>query len=1060
MEKLNNRTLYFFIRSLFAKKYLLILFIPVTFIVSGFFVSTAFAGVTNITEDITENTHWTVGNSPYLISTSITVTTGATLNIDPGVVVKFDGGAGLIVDGKIEAEGTKTTPIYFTSLYDDVGGDTNGDGEDTTPVDGDWDCLLIESPEQSILNNVIERYSSDGLILYNGGSVSSNSYNSDQGIITFGSNSTFVNLAIQHIELYDASTISIEHAIISSDDNINPITIEGKSSLNLKNSEISGQGGYMISIYDNSSAIFDTDEISEISPNGTAIGVWGGSSLEISKGNVKNSYNGFEIFQNSNLTAKDLSLECDHDGIDVFVNSVLNLSGGNISCLNDGLALFSDTKANINGVKITDALDAGITAFSNTDINPITVTKSEITDNNYGFLIFDSAILAQQNSIHDNLTNGALTYPYDPPPTNLDFTNNWWGDKSGPTNSLNSDGIGDTVSDGISFTPFLKSDPLKPTKNPVILIPGVTGTYLIKDYGDKTEIWPNILNALISPFDNYLRDLELLPNGNTNLDFPMKIGDIIRGVSLPLVSDIHIFDNLILELENNGGYVEGENLFVFPYDWRLSNTKNAELLKDKIDEILYSTGAGKVDIVAHSMGGLVTKRYIAGNGEDKIDKLIFLGTPQLGAPKALKTLMFGDDMGIGIFVFGLNSNTVKTISQNMPSIYELLPSEKYIKDNGSYVTNALNTNISPISLNYNQTENFMINNGRNIDMFPFARNLHDSIDNLDLSGINAYNFVGCGGKTIGQIIAKQELSWTSSGFNFSNDFDLNYVNGDETVPLESANKTIGANLYFVDGTSHGALPSAEGVKQDILSILKGETLSNFPNILADSSACNIPGKVVSTHSPVELHIYDDTLNHTGPTADGEIENNIPGVQYDIIDGAKFAFLPDGVNYKIVTKATDTGGYNFQIKDIDKNDKITATYDWTLIPLETLKAKGEISVGPNYPESKYKVTMDNNGDNIPDTTVSSNLPADFKFYINILRKAIDSLNLDAKIKKDILNKIDKIEKKYEKGKDAKVVEKLTKLLQKISNNKGKLKNISKAEKDVIVNSINVLLEILI
>jgi dynein heavy chain len=33
-------------------------------------------------------------------------------------------------------------------------------------------------------------------------------------------------------------------------------------------------------------------------------------------------------------------------------------------------------------------------------------------------------------------------------------------------------------------------------RHPVILIPGITGTYLYKNYDDKGEIWPNLLKIL------------------------------------------------------------------------------------------------------------------------------------------------------------------------------------------------------------------------------------------------------------------------------------------------------------------------------------------------------------------------------------------------------------------------------------------------------------------------------------------------------------------------------------------------------------------------------------
>ena len=96
----------------------------------------------------------------------------------------------------------------------------------------------------------------------------------------------------------------------------------------------------------------------------------------------------------------------------------------------------------------------------------------------------------------------------------------------------------------------------------------------------------------------------------------------------------HGFDNLIATLKANG-YTDGVTLFTFPYDWHKSNVDTAALLKGKIDQVKQVCGCDKVDLVAHSMGGLVARQYIqsSGYGHD-VRNLIFLGTPQLGSPKA------------------------------------------------------------------------------------------------------------------------------------------------------------------------------------------------------------------------------------------------------------------------------------------------------------------------------------------------------------------------------------------------------------------------------------------
>jgi|GEM_PF-1442185 len=53
-------------------------------------------------------------------------------------------------------------------------------------------------------------------------------------------------------------------------------------------------------------------------------------------------------------------------------------------------------------------------------------------------------------------------------------------------------------------------------------------------------------------------------------------------------------------------------------------------LKDMVDWIKYKTGRSKVVIVAHSMGGLVARRYIQVFGSESVSKLLLIGTPNYG----------------------------------------------------------------------------------------------------------------------------------------------------------------------------------------------------------------------------------------------------------------------------------------------------------------------------------------------------------------------------------------------------------------------------------------------
>jgi len=129
----------------------------------------AFAPVTYaaiITSDIVADTVWTASESPYVIqmpfpndydSEQLKVMSGATLTIEPGVVVKFDSYNGIHVLGTLRAIGTQGQPIYFTSITDDtVGGDT--DAASTVPTDGQWRHLEFASGSTGDFDHVFIRY--------------------------------------------------------------------------------------------------------------------------------------------------------------------------------------------------------------------------------------------------------------------------------------------------------------------------------------------------------------------------------------------------------------------------------------------------------------------------------------------------------------------------------------------------------------------------------------------------------------------------------------------------------------------------------------------------------------------------------------------------------------------------------------------------------------------------------------------------------------------------------------------------------------------------------------
>jgi triacylglycerol lipase len=67
------------------------------------------------------------------------------------------------------------------------------------------------------------------------------------------------------------------------------------------------------------------------------------------------------------------------------------------------------------------------------------------------------------------------------------------------------------------------------------------------------------------------------------------------------------------------------------YNWHQSNATTASQISTKVDSILAATGATKVDIISHSMGGLSSRYYVRNlGGTAKVDDWVSLGGPNHG----------------------------------------------------------------------------------------------------------------------------------------------------------------------------------------------------------------------------------------------------------------------------------------------------------------------------------------------------------------------------------------------------------------------------------------------
>lgn len=204
------------------------------------------------------------------------------------------------------------------------------------------------------------------------------------------------------------------------------------------------------------------------------------------------------------------------------------------------------------------------------------------------------------------------------------------------------------------------------TRVPVIFLPGIGGSILAEKANPQKVYFGGVKQAM----DQFAK-LELPIDRSKD---KLISTDILRSAQLARGTYVDQY-NLMVNRLTALGYREGTDLFLFHYDWRRSNFDSA----DKLRQFIADKGlAGKpIDLIGHSMGGLVSTIYIQKfAGEQKVRNFIAMGTPFFGAVKSIRSL------AEGFAVFGVENflvvsagseGTVYRVFASMDSIYELLP---------------------------------------------------------------------------------------------------------------------------------------------------------------------------------------------------------------------------------------------------------------------------------------------------------------------------------------------------------------------------------------------------
>ena len=207
-------------------------------------------------------------------------------------------------------------------------------------------------------------------------------------------------------------------------------------------------------------------------------------------------------------------------------------------------------------------------------------------------------------------------------------------------------------------------------RTPLIIVHGIKGSFL---KNEEETLWIKGLTVIsmgidrltfsnaTSPCDEWLGLLSYRFDGGqwvssdpqVYADGPIKaippVINTFQGLENLLVDTRNRKNNYILETENG----EDQDIFYFSYDWRQSNTLSSAQLKSFISDVIETTGYDHANIIAHSMGGLVTKDLLLNHlttplNDDVIRKVVFVGTPHLGAADAFSALKYGVDVASGL----------------------------------------------------------------------------------------------------------------------------------------------------------------------------------------------------------------------------------------------------------------------------------------------------------------------------------------------------------------------------------------------------------------------------
>jgi len=496
---------------------------------------------------------------------------------------------------------------------------------------------------------------------------------------------------------------------------------------------------------------------------------------------------------------------------------------------------------------------------------------------------------------------------------------------------------------------------------PIIFLPGVAGTEIWQPWertdvrGEDRRVWPfRTLSGLPGERFNMMLDRD----GRNAVNGRVVIGDILRSYPVDFYSEMVTFFT-------GKGYQEYKqndteeakkraSLFILPYDWRLdcNSEDHFNRLDQLISTALQTTGAKKVILLAHSMGGVIARGYLISRPASaaKVESLISMGTPYWGSVKPYYGLVDGYDFG-NPFIF---NSTMKILARNFPAAHFLLPQLPFITDlNGQQLSLDESFSIQykgyvrgPGGIDdYTKSDTLIWN--INAPLLERARNFWTRMGTVANptplpAGVKHYVIIGVGNRTMNgyKLEAATDDDYVAIGSRKVKGVPQ-WGDGDITVPLELAQIKTATQTYYVQykhgamgskigraSSEHGDLPKNPTALNIVWQIIDGKAPDQGTyDYLRQSSLQNSECVDFTLHSDAHLSISDEgTGERLGFNNQEGIDQTLPTGSFLTIGEAEYASLLNVSNqYKVTVEGIREGKFTLEINISRGGNTLTRFY---------------------------------------------------------------------------------------------------------------------------------------